>query len=106
MRREMYENWSITTERPDYLTDIVKINFENLSKGNEYTCCRISKDLKTNAYVVEGNIFGRNFKYVLRTQRNDDNYHSLIDEANDVIRGWLTVLHEDILTMIDVLPEI
>ena len=42
----------------------------------------------------------------LHTTVNDDNYHALIDEANDVIRSVLTEIHNYILTMINNLPEI
>lgn len=110
MKIETYDNWKIITERNsltylnynEKLNDIVKID---LDTENTYYC-RIEKDINTNKYVIKGNIFGFNLEQFPRTQINDDNYHTLINEANDIIRGWLTVLHEDILSMINILPEI
>lgn len=110
MKIETYDNWKIITERnsltylsyDEKLNDIVKID---LDKENTYYC-RIEKDINANKYIIKGCIFGFDFEQFLKTQINDDNYHTLINEANDIIRGWLTVLHEDILSMINILPEI
>ena len=41
---------------------------------------------------------------VLRTKTND--YHALIDEANDLIRVLLTQMHDNIMEMINQLPDI
>lgn len=73
----------------------------------------ISKELNTDIDTYYLSItscepfsFDMTEHFKLHTHINDDNYHALIDEANDVIRGILTEMHEYILSMINELPEI
>ena len=116
MKKESYSGWDIRTERPDGLCDIVKRHFE-IKKPHLYVWMEVCIEKKLNTdidtYYLD---FTANEpfcftpdknKYVtLHTHVNDDNYHALIDEANDVIRGVLTEMHEYIIAMINELPEI
>lgn len=114
MKKETYNGWDIRTERPNGFCDIVEHHFE-IKKPHGYVWMnvRIRKLDATDTYYLD---FTANepFRFTpekneyitLHTHVNDDNYHALIDEANDVICGVLTEMHEYIIAMINELPEI
>lgn len=109
MKKETYNGWNIVTERTNGLCDIVERKLKFGKYG--WMSVTIQKELnKPDTYylsIVASDPFQmNNISQRLRTHVNDDNYHALIDEANDVIRGVLTEIHEYILTMINDLPEI
>lgn len=116
-KTEHYENWTIITDRPGGLCDLVTRSLEFGAFGDAY---KYKRNIQT--FIKEGineqkgtyylDITGMSpFKFdneyrtiQLRTHIND--YHALIDEANDVIRALLTEMHEYIMEMIGQLPEI
>ena len=109
MKKETYNGWTIHTEREDGLCDYVARRFKFGNYG--WMSVTIQKELnKPDTYylsIVASDPFQmNNISQRLRTHVNDDNYHALIDEANDVIRCILTEIHGYILTMINDLPEI
>lgn len=117
VKTEKYEGWTIMTNRPNGLCDLVTRKLEFGTFGDAY---KFKRDIQI--FLNEGinerkgtyylDITGMNpFKFdgeyrtiQLRTHIND--YHALIDEANDVIRVLLTEIHEYIMEMIGQLPEI
>lgn len=109
MKKETYNGWNIVTERTNGLCDIVERKLKFGKYG--WMSVTIQKELnKPDTYylsIVASDPFQmNNISQRLRTHVNDDNYHALIDEANDVIRCILTEIHGYILTMINDLPEI
>lgn len=109
MKKETYNGWNIVTERTNGLCDIVERKLKFGKYG--WMSVTIQKELnKPDTYylsIVASDPFQmNNISQRLRTHVNDDNYHALIDEANDVIRCILTEIHGYILTMINDLPDI
>ena len=83
---------------------------ENLVNKHGWLSATIQKEINTdqNIYYLtfcSSDPFKLNDqKIVLRTKTND--YHALIDEANDLIRVLLTQMHDNIMEMINQLPDI
>ena len=109
MKKEIYNDWTILTEREE-LCDYVARRFKFGKYG--WMSVTIQKELNADVDTYYLSITAsdpfqmRNISPKLYTHVNDDNYHALIDEANDVIRCVLTEIHEYILAMINDLPEI
>lgn len=106
MKFEIYKNWRITTERDipsccgtTHYNDIVKrdLSIPEFKFGIK-NYARISYDFKNNEkfYYVEGVLFDKQYKVYLQTSINKDNYHRLIDEANDIIYMWFSQLKTEI----------
>ena len=119
VKTEKYEGWTIMTNRPNGLCDLVTRKLEFGTFGDAYKFKRdIQVFLKEGINEQKGiyylTIIGMSpFKLgdkdstiTLKTHINDDNFHSLINEANDVLRAMLTQMHEYIMEMIGQLPEI
>lgn len=113
MKSETYKRWKITTER-DFpscgkitrYTDVVKLDLATLNaRFGIYNYARISDEYKDNKkfYYVEAVLFEKHYKAYLQTSINNDNYHSLIDEANDIIYTWLSQLQSEITESITLL---
>ena len=115
MKSEIYKNWRITTERDlpsccglTHYTDIVKLDLSTPDfKFGIKNYARISYDFKDNEtfYYVEGVLFDKHYKVYLQTSTNEDNYHSLIDEANDIIYMWFSQLKKEITKSIKMLQQ-
>lgn len=104
---EKYSGWTIITNRP-ILCDFIGRKFSFNKHG--WLSATIQKEINTdqNIYYLtfcSSDPFKVNDqKMVLRTKTND--YHALIDEANDLIRVLLTQMHDNIMEMINQLPDI
>ena len=115
MKFEIYKNWRITTERDlssccgmTHYTDIVKRDLSTPDfKLGIQNYARISYDFKDGEtfYYVEAVLFDKHYKVYLQTPVNKDNYHSLIDEANDIIYIWLSQLKKEITESIKLLQQ-
>ena len=111
MKKESYNGWNICTERPGGLINLISREFQY--GKHSWMKVYINKELNTDIdtyqlsiIACEPFVFDMAKHFKLHTHINDDNYHALIDEANDVIRGLLTEMHEYIIAMINELPEI
>lgn len=118
VKTEKYEGWTIMTNRPNGLCDLVTRKLEFGTFGDAYKFKHdiqvlLKEDINEQKGTYYLDIIGTSpFKLsdedsiiTLRTHINDDNYHSLIDEANDVLRTMLTQMHEYIMEMLGQLPE-
>lgn len=99
---EKYNGWSIITDRGD-LEDLIVIR---IPYGIFKTMLQafIEKRPETNKYYVTiyfSSAFFVKKSYPLRSK----DYYSLVDEANDIIRGMLTKINEDIISIISELPD-
>lgn len=119
VKTEKYEGWTIMTNRPNGLCDLVTRKLEFGTFGDAY---KFKRDIQV--FLNEGvneqkgiyyltingmspfKLSDRDSTIILRTHINDDNFHSLINEANDVLHTMLTQMHEYIMEMIGQLPEI
>lgn len=110
MKKETYNGWNIITERSNGLCDIVERKLKFGKYGWMSVIIKKEQNTEIDTYylsITASKPFQmRDVSPRLHTHVNDDNYHALIDEANDVIRVVLTEIHEYILTMIKELPEI
>ena len=108
MKKESYNGWNICTERPGGLINLISREFQ-YGKHSWMINKELNTDIDTyylSIIACEPFVFDMAKHFKLHTHINDDNYHALIDEANDVIRGLLTEMHEYIIAMINELPEI
>ena len=115
MKSEIYKNWRITTERDlpsccgtTHYNDIVKLDLSTPDfKFGIKNYARISYDFKDDEtfYYVEGVLFDKHYKVYLQTSVNKDNYHSLIDEANDIIYMWFSQLKKEITESMKMLQQ-
>ena len=115
MKSEIYKHWQITTERDlpsccglTRYTDIVKLNLSTPNaKFGIQNYARISYDFRDNKtfYYVEAVLFDKHYKTYLQTSINKNNYHSLIDEANDIIYIWFSQLKKEITNSMKMLQH-
>lgn len=102
MTEEKYNGWSIRTNRGE-LTDVITRKFSN-EKG-VWLAAYVNRLTGTNEYYMDiccSEPFKLKEKYPLRSK----DYHSLCNEANDVLRWIFTEIHEYVMEMISKLPEI
>ena len=102
MTEEKYNGWSIRTNRGE-LTDVITRKFSN-EKG-VWLAAYVNRLTGANEYYMDiccSEPFKLKEKYSLRSKE----YHSLVNEANDVLRGIFTEIHEYVMEMISELPEI
>lgn len=104
---EKYSDWTIITNRPDNLCDYIGRKFSFNKYG--WLSATIQKEINTDqdvyylTFCSSAPFTVNDKKMVLRTKTND--YHALIDEANDLIRVLLTQMHDNIMEMINQLPD-
>lgn len=101
---EKYNGWSIITDREDSLEDLIT---KRIPYGIYSTLLTafIKKKLGINEYYLTV-YFSNAFHVKKSCSLHSKDSHSLINEANDVIRGVLTQINEDIMNIISELPEI
>lgn len=99
---EKYNGWSIITDRGE-LADVITRKFHY--GKYDWLSAYINRKSETDKYYMDiccSEPFGLKEKYPLRSK----DYHSLVNEANDVLRGIFTEIHGYVMKMISELPEI
>ena len=101
MTEEKYNGWNIRTNRGE-LTDVITRKFSN--ENGVWLAAYVNRLTGTNEYYMDiccSEPFKLKEKYPLRSK----DYHSLVNESNDVLRGIFTEIHEYVMEMISELPE-
>lgn len=86
--------------------DIVKLDLAKPDfKFGILNYARIDNEYHDNKkfYYVDAMLFHKHYKAYLQTAVNTDNYHTLIDEANDIVKTWLLQFQTEINDSINII---
>lgn len=100
---EKYNGWSIITDR-DKLEDLITKRI-TYGKYDTLMTAFIEKKPEAEKYYLTM-YFSNNLHAQKSCSLRSKDYHSLVNEANDIIRGVLTKINEDIIKIISELPDI
>lgn len=102
--REKYSGWDIYTNRPHLTPDLIETEL-CFSENYRWVHAFIKKALDEERYELKV-ICTEPFVCKRTIPLESKDYYSLINEANDVLRGIFTEWHEYVEELISGLPEI